>query len=253
MAKSASDLLKQQIKTFMHDKMEVHDTLLSCFVGTRNPEKVQLQFHTIYPQETSDSNRITLGYNRSDDDFGDGFNKPIHWATGQIEDIIRIHPEYEDAMTKLVEAHAKNVATWEALDKATQKSTPFPKTTSEFLGGLNPVGEEGRLYVTYWESLIPTEEKLKRAKTASKRNPKTDKYLTVNGYRIYGYKSIAYSPFYERIEHNREIGDFAKTISLTDEHTEADVDEFVYGIVADNANEGMPVEDTVERSGQLSE
>lgn len=253
MAKSTSEKLKSEISEFMKTDMDVYDSLLSCLIGTKNPEKLQLQIHTLYPQEVRDNSKIVGNYNASDEDFGDGLNKPVHWIGAQVEDIIRIHPELEDEVTKLVANQAKATKQWEKLSKTQQNSTPRPRITSKFLGMLNPTigGEE--IYVTYRESLIPTEQKLERAETSSKRNPKTGRYLTVNGYRIYGYKEVAFTPSYSRIQHNREIEDLSKTLSLKPEHTEEDVQAFVYGILNEGDDRYMPEEDTVESLGQLSE
>lgn len=253
MAQSTSEKLKSAISEFMKTDMDVYDSLLSCLIGTKNPEKLQLQIHTLYPQEIADNSKIVGNYNASDDDFGDGLNKPVHWFAAQVEDIIRIHPELEDEVTRLVENQKKAVDKWNSLSKTKQNATPFPRLTSKFLGVLNPTVQGEPIYVTYRESLIPTDEKLERAETSSKRNPKTGRYLTVNGYRIYGYKQLAFTPSYSRIQHNREIEDLSKTLSLKPEHTEEDVQAVVYGILNEGDDRYMPEEDTVETLGQLSE
>jgi len=253
MAQSTSEKLKSAISEFMKTDMDVYDSLLSCLIGIKNPEKLQLQIHTLYPQEIADNSKIVGNYNASDDDFGDGLNKPVHWFAAQVEDIIRIHPELEDEVTRLVANQKKAVDKWNSLSKTKQDATPFPRLTSKFLGMLNPTVQGEPIYVTYRESLVPTEEKLERAETSSKRNPKTGRYLTVNGYRIYGYKQLAFTPSYSRIQHNREIVDLSKTLSLKPEHTEEDVQAVVYGILNEGDDRYMPEEDTVETLGQLSE
>lgn len=253
MAQSTSEKLQSEISEFMKTDMDVYDSLLSCLIGTINPEKLQLQIHTLYPQEIADNSKIVGNYNASDDKFGDGLNKPVHWFAAQVEDIIRIHPELEDEVTRLVANQKKAVDKWNSLSKTKKDTTPFPRLTSKFLGMLNPTVQGEPIYVTYRESLIPTEEKLERAETSSKRNPKTGRYLTVNGYRIYGYKELAFTPSYSRIQHNREIEDLSKTLSLNSKSTEEDVQSIVYGILNEGNDRYMPEEDTVETLGQLSE
>ena len=253
MAQSTSDKLQSEISAFMKTHMDVYDSLLSCMIGTKEADKIQLQIHTLYPQEVADNSVIVGNYNASDDRFGDGLNKPVHWLTATVEDIIRIHPELEDEVTRLVANQTEATKTWKGLKKATRDVTPKPRIKSKFLGMLNPAVKGETIYVTYRESLIPTEEKLERAETSSKRNPKTGKYLTVNGYRIYGYKQLAFTPSYSRIQHNREIEDLSKTLSLNSESTEEDVQSIVYGILNEGDDRYMPEEDTVETLGQLSE